>query len=436
MVAVVVLPLFAGAALAGPARAAGPADPAQGDAPIGFQLGPDALLIPHLQYRPRFLVHEGRDFRPGGQYEAFHQRARLGVEARLFSWITARVDLQDVRVWGSETSTLGDTSADGFDLHQAWVEARCRCGVWARVGRQEVAWDNQRLMGAVDWSDQGRSLDGVRLGWRGGPQVEAELLYAAVMEGDAFIGGAAAAADADIHLLGLRARFSGFETLRPSLVAIYDQQEAAGQDRLTAGLYLDGAALDGLSYSAELYYQGGEQDAADGTRTLSAFLAAARASYALPLRFTPTLVGWFEWLSGDEDAADGTVRTFDTLYATNHKFYGLMDFFLNLPVDTRGLGLWDAGGRVQISPTRRTLLLLDLHHFELAAEDPRYGTSTIGNELDLLVSYKVNRYLSLETVLGLFVPKLGGAVLRMDTATNDWGTRAEAFGYLQADLVL
>ena len=34
----------------------------------------------------------------------------------------AFAQIQDVRVWGEETNTLADFSADRFDLHQAWVE--------------------------------------------------------------------------------------------------------------------------------------------------------------------------------------------------------------------------------------------------------------------------------------------------------------------------
>lgn len=50
---------------------------------------------------------------------------------------------------------------------------------------------------------------------------------------------------------------------------------------------------------------------------------------------------WYDHLSGDDDPSDGTVRVFDTLFATNHKFYGLADYFLNIPVQTVGRGLQD-----------------------------------------------------------------------------------------------
>ena len=75
------------------------------------------------------------------------------------------MQLQDVRIWGEETSTLGDFRADNFDLHQGFIQADFGEDGWlgTRVGRQEVNLGGQRLVGAVGWTQQGRSFDGVRV---------------------------------------------------------------------------------------------------------------------------------------------------------------------------------------------------------------------------------------------------------------------------------
>ena len=148
-------------ALPAPALAEGP--------PLALELADgDFVLIPHLQYRPRFVVHTGKNFMDGDTYHAFHQRARLGLEVKAWDWVQAKIELQDVRVWGEETNTLGDFSADGFDLHQAYITMTCPVGFFFRIGRQEINFDNQRLIGAVGWSNQARSFDAIHLGYNKG----------------------------------------------------------------------------------------------------------------------------------------------------------------------------------------------------------------------------------------------------------------------------
>jgi hypothetical protein len=390
-------------------------------------------LVPKLQYRPRYLVHGGRDFGPEKLWNAVSHRARLGVEARLASWLAARVELQDVRSWGEELGTF-DAAADGFDVHQAWAELRCPLGLALRAGRQEVAFDNERLIGAVDWSDPGRSFDGVRASLRRS-SVELDLLWAKLGEKNAYVkdaaGKAVRGAPEDADLAALRVRLTTLPALRPTLLGIYDYQGESRQHRVTTGLYFDGEPLRGLRYSGELYYQAGRRRAASGPEMkIAAFLGAVSISYAAPVRTAPTLRVWYEHLSGDDDLADTTVRAFDTLYATNHKFYGLMDLFLNIPVDASGLGLVDAGGRASLDPARWLALALDYHHFEQARRHPITNTTTLGNELDLVARVKINRHLAVEGAAGVFFPKLGISNLR------GGGTDTEGWGYLQLDLQL
>jgi hypothetical protein len=71
------------------------------------------------QVRPRT---EGRTPVDDGGWDYFtSMRTRIGVLATLPKNISAFVQLQDVRLWGSESSTT-DFSADGFDLHQGYLD--------------------------------------------------------------------------------------------------------------------------------------------------------------------------------------------------------------------------------------------------------------------------------------------------------------------------
>jgi hypothetical protein len=99
------------------------------------------------------------------------QRSRL-----IFNYKTRRVivqtSIQDVRVWGQDASTIGN---DGTRLgvHEAWAEillSNKRDSSFhhsgfdylaVKIGRQELMYDDSRLLGNLDWLQQGRHHDAV-----------------------------------------------------------------------------------------------------------------------------------------------------------------------------------------------------------------------------------------------------------------------------------
>ena len=98
---------------------------------------------------------------------------------------------------------------------------------------------------------------------------------------------------------------------------------------------------------------------------------------------------WYDHLSGDAAPEDGTVRTFETLFATNHKFYGFADLFLNIPRDTGGRGLRDLALKWKLAGPAGTSIGVDLHAFRLA-EAEELGTARLAEEVDVTVAYRVN----------------------------------------------
>jgi Alginate export len=413
--------------------------------PLALHLGDAVTLIPSGQYRPRFLFHGGRDFKEGKTFDAFSHRTRLGVKVELLEWFGAMIQLQDVRLWGEETNTLGDFSADGLGVHQAWVEASCPLGLTLRIGRQEINLDNQRLIGAVGWADQGRPFDAVHLNYKLSGTLTLRAFYAKVGDEDAYVEGKDAKGNPkalkgtkeDIDLAALHMRYTGFDLFRPSVLAIYDWFGPKNQNRATLGLYVDSAPIAGFSYTGEFYYQLGRTGPDGQRKDIGALFGAVGLTYKAPLPGKPSLSVWFEYVGGDDDATDDELKSFDTLYATNHKFYGFMDYFLAVPVHAGGYGLIDIGGRLKVAPFEGFFAFLDFHHFEYAAER---GTSclaggacyskstTLGNEVDLLVNYKINKYVSVQGVLAAFFPKLGISLLR------GGGDETEMYGYLQTNL--
>ena len=75
------------------------------------------------------------------------QRTRLG-----FGYVADRFDvgiqIQDVRAWGAEKQLVVD---DGFHttIHQAWAKVKFNNVLALKVGRQELVYDDSRILGNV-----------------------------------------------------------------------------------------------------------------------------------------------------------------------------------------------------------------------------------------------------------------------------------------------
>ena len=100
------------------------------------------------------------------------------------------------------------------------------------------------------------------------------------------------------------------------------------------------------------------------------------------------LILWYDHLSGDNDPNDDEVKVFNTLFATNHAFYGAADYFLNIPLHTGGLGLRDAAVKLAVNPTESTELKVDLHAFSTAAGG-ELTTRRLARELDLTLTHRM-----------------------------------------------
>ena len=72
------------------------------------------------------------------------------------------VSMQNVSVWGDKSTLAAQYSVSGgvgSKLHQAWAEAKLSDKLSARLGRQELVYDDHRIFGHVGWAQQARSHD-------------------------------------------------------------------------------------------------------------------------------------------------------------------------------------------------------------------------------------------------------------------------------------
>ena len=98
--------------------------------------------------------------------------------------MAATVQLQDARVGNKSVGPTGTPFTASFDLRQAFVDVNGkRVGstqIGARLGRQEIAFGDQRLVGHANWINSGRTFDAARVTLKSKP-AQIDLFAASVV---------------------------------------------------------------------------------------------------------------------------------------------------------------------------------------------------------------------------------------------------------------
>lgn len=354
-------------------------------------------------------------------------RTRLGVRATLDPRTRAFVQISDSRAFGEESNTLTDAAADLIDVHQAYVDWMPGARWRLRAGRQEWSFADERLIGPVGWANVTRAFDGLRAtvtghGWT------VDGLAAVLDERDAVLAtgldprvNEGAASDRTLY---------GVWAARPGVDVFVLADGAATEglisriNRWTLGGYVR-QGLGPLRAKGTFAWQLGDQRGALGnTQRIDAWLASLAVSRNFAGRLKPGVRAQLDVLSGDATPNDDTYGAFNTLYATNHPFYGLMDFFLNISAQTGELGLVDVLGHGELRPGAWALDA-DLHALRLTKRGP--AGHAIGTELDFTTARPLTPSLALQSGYSVFAPAAAARA-----APVALGDRVLHWAYLQA----
>jgi hypothetical protein len=140
-----------------------------------FSLQAGAQLVFNAQIRTRSEWRNGYGtLLPKTSTPSFHtsQRSRLGFNYKS-SRVTFQAVVQDVRVWGQDASTINNNDGSKLALHEGWADivlANKKDTSFrkpavdffsVKIGRQELLYDDSRLLGNLDWLQQARRHDAV-----------------------------------------------------------------------------------------------------------------------------------------------------------------------------------------------------------------------------------------------------------------------------------
>jgi hypothetical protein len=392
-------------------------------------------------------------------------RIVLDTKVNVNDTTSAFIQMQSQRTWGSGVAGGGAGANNGsfqvndqdasVGIHQAYFTLKnfAALPVDLKVGKQEIIVDGHRLFGNTIWTPGKQSHDAVRIDHK---HDNMSFTYAWMVGSESGVNASPATAapvelgqnDTENHMF--TAGYKGI--LGGNLRVIYNYlddvcdgnasctDDVANPNEIHTIGFRQAGQLFGIDYRGEYYYQWGsaDQDGQNiGGTTLNSNAVAAsigvdREAYMFGVRLgktfsnvtmKPGITIWYDYLSGTSDSdldttGTPTYKSFNTLFDTGHKFYGLMDNFLGIGGGasgngTAGLGLQDLAIKTKLSPAPGWTLKADYHWFftaegvvgnpgagvgahvvgdNLSATTQDFGSrdNSLGNELDITLVNKYN----------------------------------------------
>lgn len=360
------------------------------------------------QIRTRWEYRDGALFPKGDGVDPamfINERARISM-----GYINPKLEIkfsaQHVGVWGQDH--MLDKNGR-FILNEAWARFTPVKGLSFKLGRQALSYDDERILGGLDWHVAGRSFDALKLEYKASAhQIHGILAF---NQNDEKVNGGF------IYNNATTALFKSMQTLWYNYKAPSTPFSASllfmniGLDA-SDGIHSDSRYLQtfgphitygvgNFSLVATYYMQTGKNLA---DMSVMAHMASLKAAYKISPKWQVFAQG--DFLTGEKDG-DDKFSAFDPLYGTHHKFYGYMDYFYV----TRTLipvGLLDLQLGTSVNCCKDFSLALHYHYFGSAVEIPGFD-KYLGSEIDLQFNYKIMNHVTL----------VGGYSTMFGTSTMD-----------------
>ena len=394
--------------------------------------------------RERYQVFNNFDFNRAvdSNHQEFDSRLYLRAKADWGNGLKVFLQPQAVLI-RDHTALNGTQTFSQADLLQAYLQYDV--GHFAvRLGRQQLVYGDQRLLGHLGWKDVARTFDGIKgMYTSGAVNIDMFAVHPADIEAmtptSANPHGQSLVTWEDRRLIGVY----GTYTIAPkSGVDAYfinwhhNQHASVGQGR---NMHTFGARLfgqwQGMDAVAEAVLQSGTWLNTAGTHMAQRASAyAVRAGYTFPAWNTRLGVE-YDYSPGDDKSNPAVHKNFVFPFHTNHMHYGEMDFF-------SWANMQDIRLSLKTSPMKALMFMTDIHWLSLAEARgdwlnvvgtkpvfvgaPGYKETRAGTEFDLKLIYRPEAVqgLKLVALYGLFNP--GAAVAERNGGIAD----TVRFGYV------
>ena len=312
------------------------------------------------------------------------ERARLSFDFKRND-LELKASVQHTGLWGDDDIRQSNGKAT---ISEAWAKMTFGDHFFAQLGRQQLVYDDERILGAQDWDMENFRHDALRVGYEDYHH-RLHLILAMNQEnanrGDYY--------DGPMPYKSMEGLWYHYRAetvpLGVSLLALnigYERGEA-GHGRTN---YLQTFGTDinfqpaAWDVHASFYYQMGKTS----LRQVQAYLASGSIGYT----FAPQLKlsAGYDYMSGN-DFDHPKWNAFNALYGSYHNFFGSMDFFGN----TLTWGLQDIQGSISSQILDNVRLDLN-YHYLMNARAISGLKKELGHELDFELTAKIKRDVTLK----------------------------------------
>lgn len=367
------------------------------------------------QARYRYEYFNNLNFGAGTQDDDGYHLARFLAHADLHLSPYFRVFVQGKSSLAEdrEGGPRAGLDADELDVQQLFADVRLpmadKQSLTFRFGRQDLLYGSQRLISPLDWSNTRRTFEGAKVSYAR-PENTLDVFWVRpvlVDKEEANDGDGNTSFSGVYDTLALPQLFGKEANSKLELYGLALNRSAFGTVPTDSDTYTVGTRLwtnpKPWDFDVELDYQFGDAGAGD----ISAWSFATEGGYTfVGLPYTPRVYLGFDIASGDHDPSDPDVQTFNQLFPLQHAYFGYIDVVARQNViDVHpGVELLLAENRRHI---KRLSLRGDYHAFWRQSDDDalysaggsvlRADTGTnasfIGTELDLMLTWQVDRHL-------------------------------------------
>jgi hypothetical protein len=366
-------------------------------------------------------------------------RLRVWMTIQPKEWLTFHARVQDARNFFNHHIPNANPYEDSWSLWEGYVQVGSSTEGWVDVlaGRQALAFGDERVIGPSNWLNVGRTFNVARVDLHHSDD-KVSVFAASVVPGEntdlhnALPGNNLYGVYGSLHKIIPKAIFEPYVLWRvaPANSALPEEVGRGHLNEVTIGLRMKGTLPADFDYDSEFDGQTGSL----GTHSIRAWAGYASVGKTFrTVAASPRVFIEGNYASGTKNPKGHDWNTFDSLYPSNHDKLGFAD-----QVGRRNLVQFRAG--VEEDLTKKWKLKQAFEGYWLATSNDSFYASSgaiavpahpgasrhIGNELDLVAEYVMNKGLS----FGFGYARLfAGQFLKTTTLGHDYSYPYAYFEY-------
>ena len=319
------------------------------------------------------------------------------------SWLEVKLSPQFAGIWGQGGANIS--------LYEGWANMQTKNGLFVKIGRQELEYDDERIIGNDDWTMTAPTHDVLKVGYDGESH-KIHLMAAYNQNADSIETGMSYYAGGLQPYKNMQTLWYHYDTPKKmfgiSLVGMNIGMQSNNKKDPDATYYqqLVGTYMafrpKYWSLEGAFYYQLGKEEHG---LPINAFMGSVKATVNPSEKYN--IFAGYDYLSGDKFfavPAEGNlgmvqhdkIRGFNAIFGSHHEFYGAMDFFYMKNYYhgfTPGLQNLYLGGNV--NPVDGLNLNAAYHYYAIATYLDYLDSKTLGHEVDFSASYAFNKAVSI-----------------------------------------